>query len=452
MRRLRDGLTIFGAFSMLAACGGGGDTGTGGHGGGTGGDGGSPAMCTDGGVGGTGVAHVIIVIQENHTFDTYFGRWCKAAAGSNPTCTDGPACCEAAPDKEPSGASPVTLDDAENGVFSPDHSKACEDAEMNGGAMDRYVTGATGCSNPENFAIATDAAAKVYHDLATQYAVADRYFQPISGQSSSNDMYFAVAKEVFIDNASLPPTVASQCSLTPTAPAFTGQITIADLLQQAGKTVTWYAEGYADGVKAGSGCAKAPADCAFQIGTYPCIYDPGDVPFLYYDQYAKDEAKFMRDYSDLAKDLAAGTLPDVSFVKAVGYHTEHPGLGVTIAAGTKFVSTLVDDVQKSCFKDRTLILVTWDEGGGYYDHVKPPADSTVDSQNYGTRVPLLAIGRYAKKGTVSHVTMEHSSIVKFLEWNYLGGMTGQLNARDKVVNNIGSLLDPAATGVTIPDM
>jgi phospholipase C len=64
-------------------------------------------------------------------------------------------------------------------------------------------------------------------------------------------------------------------------------------------------------------------------------------------------------------------------------------------------------------------------------------------------VPLLAIGPFAKKGAVSHVTMEHSSIVKFIEWNWLGA-TGQLGARDAVVNDIGSLLDPAATGTPVP--
>jgi phospholipase C len=115
------------------------------------------------------------------------------------------------------------------------------------------------------------------------------------------------------------------------------------------------------------------------------------------------------------------------------------------------VNDVVTAVEGSCYKDQTLILLTWDEGGGFFDHVPPPPDSTVDNQPYGTRVPLLAIGKYAKQGGVSHTTMEHSSIVKFLEWNYLGGKTGQLQARDAVVNNIGSLLDSTAVGATIPD-
>ena len=136
---------------------------------------------------GTGVAHVVIVVQENHTFDTYFGNWCTATPGSNPTCTAGPSCCEAAPAKDPSGASPVVLDDEANAAYSPNHAQACELTEIDDGKMNGFVTSTT-CGDPRNFAIATTAVVQPYLDLATQYAVADRYFQPIAGQSSSNDM------------------------------------------------------------------------------------------------------------------------------------------------------------------------------------------------------------------------------------------------------------------------
>src|SRR5689334_21258727 len=88
------------------------------------------------------IDHVIVLVQENHTFDNYFGHYCTAAAGSNPTCTDGPDCCEAGPATEPGGATPVVLDDDENARRDPDHTQACELAEANGGAMDQYVTGA----------------------------------------------------------------------------------------------------------------------------------------------------------------------------------------------------------------------------------------------------------------------------------------------------------------------
>jgi phospholipase C len=95
--------------------------------------------------------------------------------------------------------------------------------------------------------------------------------------------------------------------------------------------------------------------------------------------------------------------------------------------------------------------VTYDEGGGYFDHVKPPATNTADNKPYGTRVPAFAVGSFAKKNFVSHVTLEHSSIVKFIEWNWLGMQTGQLMGRDANVANLGSLLDANATGVKVPE-
>jgi phospholipase C len=196
-------------------------------------------------------------------------------------------------------------------------------------------------------------------------------------------------------------------------------------------------------------CPLPPADCPAHIPTVPCDYDPSDNPFEYYSQF-EDNKTYQKDLAQLATDASGGTLPDVAFVKFVQYHNEHPGYGTTISTGAAEVANVVQTIEGSAYADDTLILVTWDEGGGFYDHVKPPADSTADGKPYGTRVPLLALGRFARKGHVSHVTMEHSSIVRFVEWNFLHA-TGQLGARDGVVANIGSMLDPAETGVVVPE-
>ena len=113
--------------------------------------------------------------------------------------------------------------------------------------------------------------------------------------------------------------------------------------------------------------------------------------------------------------------------------------------------SLVQKIEGSAYANNTLILITWDEGGGYFDHVPPPPTSTIDEQPYGTRIPLIAVGPFAKKNFVSHVTLEHSSIVKFIEWNWLGAKTGQLDGRDTTVHNIGSLLDLQAAGAAVPN-
>src|SRR5438132_4715418 len=146
------------------------------------------------------IEHLVVLVQENHSFDNYFGGWCTAAPGSNPSCTSGRACCEAMPAADPAtGAPPVLLDDEANAAYSPDHTEACELAEMNGGKMDKYTTAA--CGDRRNFALIAPALVEPYRDLAARYALADRWFQPVAGETLSNDMYFARAQFVFPDNA-----------------------------------------------------------------------------------------------------------------------------------------------------------------------------------------------------------------------------------------------------------
>ncbi len=348
------------------------------------------------------------------------------------------------------GASPSVLDDAANGAYDPDHTQACELAEANGGAMDSYVTGAGECSDARNFAYADPAVVQPYRDLAANGALADRYFQSLSGQSSANDMYFARAQFVFLDNDFKPDAIGKECSIISTAMSFTDP-TIGDLLDDAGVSWAFYAEGYDDMVAARGEdkCPKAPMDCPLGLGIYPCTFDPSDIPFDYYPSSA-DNPTVMRDFTQLANDLHDVTLPQVVFVKGLGYHTEHPGQETTISDGVDFVRGVLDAVQASDYAPDTLVLVTWDEGGGFFDHVAPPGNGAVDDKPYGTRVPLLAIGPFAATNKVSHVTMEHSSIVTFIEWNWLAMQTGQLGGRDTQVANIGSMLDPQATGVTVP--
>ena len=401
------------------------------------------------------IKHVVLIVQENHTFDTYFGRYCTAPSYSNPTCTTGPACCERAPDTEPNGALPITLDDAANGRNDPDHTQACELAEANGGKMDRYVTGVPGCSHDYNWGISPSSVVKTYLDYASQFALADRYFQSVSGQSSSNDMYFATARFVFKDNDLIPNAVGHGCwyPLRSTT-RLTGRKTIADLLIQAGKSFGVYAEGY-QAMKDALLCPTSfPADCTSSIkvpgAPNTCIYDPSDYGWQYFAQFA-DNPLYIKDYSTFAKDVANGNLPTFSYVKGVSYHTEHPNFGNTITLGEAFVKKVNDLILSTAYAEDTLVLVAWDEGGGFFDHVAPPPTSAIDNEPYGTRVPLLALGKFARKNYVSHVEMEHSSIVKFLEYYFLDQQTGQLGARDAVVNNIGSLLDPTKTGILVPE-
>jgi phospholipase C len=226
--------------------------------------------------------------------------------------------------------------------------------------------------------------------------------------------------------------------------------TLGDLLTAKGVKWSWYAEGYDVTKNAGGACPDPPPDCTSGIHGYPCTFDPGDIPIEYYAT-TRDNPAVMQDMTKFMSDVSGGTLPAVSFLKTLGYKSEHPNNGMTITAGMTFISSVVNAIQSSKLASDTLLIVTYDEGGGYFDHVATPEINKVDTQPYGTRVPMVAVGPFVKKNFVSHVVMEHSSIVKFIEWNWLGQQTGQLNGRDKAIANIGSLLDEKATGVKVPE-
>jgi phospholipase C len=421
------------------------------------------------------IQHVVLIVEENHTFDAYFGRYCQAPSGSNPTCSKGPSCCERAPDTEPKGATPGVLDDNSNFANDRDHLLACEVQQIDQGAMDGYVTGSSGtmscgslpggadCSSTNNWVLADQTTLGPYWSLADNGALADRYFQPLVGASSSNDMYFAVAHFEFVDNASVPNVIGKGCAdwtgmcLDGTGVTYSGETTIADLLVKAGFTFAVYADGYGDAKAAAPNCPAAGSDCPYSsclehpIACNACVYDPSDIPFVYYAQFA--DTPNIKDYAELAQDISAGALPSFSFVKAREFRNEHPNVS-TISDGVAFVTSTIQLIESSPFADSTLVLLTWDEGGGFFDHVPPPPGVDVDDSGntvpYGTRVPFLALGPFARAGVVSHVQMEHSSVVRFLEYNFLGPV-GQLGRNDAKVNNLGSLLDPGKTGITIPE-
>src|SRR5579862_9232547 len=299
------------------------------------------------------IDHLVVVVQENHTFDNYFARWCTAPAGSAPTCTSGPSCCEAGPDPAPGNATPVALDDAENGRRQPDHTRACETAEADGGAMDMYAAGASACSDPGNVAYAPAPIAQPYWDLAAGGALADHWFQPISGASSANDMYFWRAQFVFDDDDVEPDADGKQCSFTTNVKQYT-DANLGTLLDGAGVSWGWYQGGY-DAMVAASAtgaCPKAPGDCPAGLSIYPCVVEPGDLAVEYYAGQA-DNPKVLHDYDRFAQDLHDGTLPQVAIVRAIGYQSEHPALGTTISAGTAWVSGVVDAIEGSDYRPDT---------------------------------------------------------------------------------------------------
>jgi phospholipase C len=111
-----------------------------------------------------------------------------------------------------------------------------------------------------------------------------------------------------------------------------------------------------------------------------------------------------------------GTLPAVSWINPSQTVSEHPpGL---VSNGQAYVTGIVNAIMKSPNWKSTAIFISWDDWGGFYDHVTPPS---VDASGYGLRVPGLVISPYARKGYIDHQTLSHDAYLKFIEDDFLGG-------------------------------
>lgn len=385
------------------------------------------------------IEHLIVIISENHSFDSIYGNYCTAEPYSSPNCNFGSECCESIP-KTLNNLKPVILSDVQNSRHDPCHQSYCETSEINGGKMDKYLINGVG-SNPQNFAAAIDDlfSAKYYFDWARRYAISDAFFQSSSGASCQNDMFFATAKFIFKDNE-VRPQKRELNGMKCYDSGFKSYYdpTIADLLNVCKVQWTFYSEGYDEYPKSGQ--------------CYPQFYDASDNPFTYFPSLTDSPTADynFRDYKTLNEDIRNETLPAVSYVKFLGIHSEHPGYDGSFLTGQMLSDEVIQNIMASQkYNNNTLIILVPDESGGFYDHVNPPVSSTIDGTQYGPRTQFITVGNMVKKNYVSHVHIEPSSIIKFIEWNFIGD-EGQLYSRDRFVNNIGDLIDSNLAGEEIP--
>jgi acid phosphatase len=187
--------------------------------------------------------------------------------------------------------------------------------------------------------------------------------------------------------------------------------TIGDRMNAKGVSWKWYA-----------GAWNKTNEIATTTHTFPS-YKPGEGPnFQYHHQpfnyYAafdpKDHAdarqEHLKDYDDLVADIAAGTLPEVSFYKPEGDLNQHAGYA-TLDAGDKHIADLVSKIEASPEFESTVVIVTYDENGGFWDHAAPPAG---DKLGPGTRIPAIIIAPFAKKGTVDKTVYDTGSIMRLI--------------------------------------
>jgi phospholipase C len=374
------------------------------------------------------IQHVVIVMQENRSFDHYFGTFPGANGIPAGVCV---------PDPATGGCQAPYYNPADRNVGGP-HGETAAAADTDGGLMDGFVGQAElakqHCANPDDPACVNGSITDVmgYHDgrqipnywaYAENYVLQDAMFQPDSSWSLPEHLFEVSAWSALC----LDPLDASTCTNAPESPLmppnFAGSMppidypwrSITYLLDHHNPPVSWnyfVFKGSEPDCEDDSSLVCAPKQ---QGPKTPGIWNPlPDFKDVQDDGKLSNITSLSTMYRDLS-DPSKCQLPNVSWVDPNGRVSEHPA--ALISRGQTYVTSVVNRIMKSPCWDSTAIFLSWDDWGGFYDHVDPPR---VDENGYGLRVPGLVISPYARAGYIDHQTLSHDAYLKFIEDDFLG--------------------------------
>jgi len=192
---------------------------------------------------------------------------------------------------------------------------------------------------------------------------------------------------------------------------------IGDTLSAKGVSWAWYAGGWSEATRDGRQDPREKRSVIYSNRPGSLSFQPHHQPFNYYERFAPgkpDRERYLKDYDDLVAAIDKGTLPQVSFYKPVGRLNQHPGY-TEIMAGDEHLNDLLLRLQKSPQWKRMAIIVTYDENGGFWDHVPPPqGPGWSDRWGPGTRIPAIIVSPFARKGHVDKTIYDTTSILKLI--------------------------------------
>lgn len=371
------------------------------------------------------IKHVIVIMQENRSFDHYFGTF-PGAEGIPMDGNGVPTVCVNDPNSK-TCVKPYRLK-ADKNVGGP-HGSGNAIADVNGGKMDGFIAqaeqGKQGCGDPNDPQCVNGTVIDVmgYHTAeeipnywayAENFVLHDHMFQPNASWSLPQHLFMVSGWSASCSSLHDPMTCKSDLNSpgggTVTKRGVFPWTDITYLLHHAG--VTWK---YYLGEGSDPHCGNDPEDCqpVQQIPNVPSIWNP--LPDF---DTVKDDGELgnVVAFDQFYQDLQEGKLPAVSWINPGGEVSEHPV--ALVSAGQGYVTALINAVMKSPYWESCAIFLSWDDWGGFYDHVVPPR---VDENGYGLRVPSLVISPWAKKGYIDKQVLSHDAYLKFVEDVFLGG-------------------------------
>ena len=369
------------------------------------------------------IQHVVVIVQENRTPDNLFhGLPGADIANSGPNSAG-----------QTIPLTPTSLvTNYDLGHYHRDFVAMYDGGKMDGADKTKVFCdkNATGCppANPQ-FQYVNPSEVQPYFQLAELYTFGDRMFQTNQGPSFPAHQFIISGTSADTATSNL---FAAENPLVPPNAAPTGE---------------------------GAGCNAPMGTVVLMIDPsgvestkiYPCFEHPTltdsldaqAVDWRYYAPSASnlsiwvgpdaiqhirrggDWNKVILNQTQVLTDIANGQLAPVSWVIPSGQASDHSG--GNDGTGPSWVASVVNALGNSAYWSHTAIIITWDDWGGWYDHVPPP--SILNSYEYGFRVPLIVVSPYAKRGYVSHATHDFGSVLKFIEEVYKLPSLGYADAR-----------------------
>ena len=333
----------------------------------------------------TPIEHFIVLMQENHTFDNYFGTYPGADGIPEGTCIPlDPFDKTNTECVEPFHIGDRPIDDL-------DHSESTFNLQYNEGQLNGFVYALN--QRNQNGALAMgyydDRDLPYYWNLADQYVLFDKFFSSDHGGSFANHMFWVSGQ---------------QGGSRVTTEGYDDITTIFDRLEERGISWKFYVQNYDPDINYRT-ADQISGNRASQV-----IW----VPVLNMARFLDDPelSSHIVDLNEYYKDLENGTLPAVAYIAPSGASEHPPG---SIRSGQKFVKSVIQALMRSDAWDSSAFMVMYDDWGGWYDHVAPPQ---VDEFGYGMRVPAFMVSAYARRGHVDSTVLDFTSVLKFIEENW----------------------------------
>jgi phospholipase C len=406
------------------------------------------------------IQHVVILIQENRSFDHYFGSYRGVTGFADPSAlplNDGSGLTVFAQPGYPGGYAgghlyPFHLDSYSGGECTNDinHSWGPQHNYWDGGRMDAFVSGhlaVDGAGNgPLTMGYYTRADLSFYYALADAFTICDHYFCSVIGPTDPNRLYTFSA---WLDPAGTQggPILSTSSTRIERFGTLTWT-TMPEQLQAAG--VSWKVYGDPDG-------------------------NYGDNVLPYFKQYQTNAVLAAGALTPtypgtFQSDVAAATLPQVSWVLAPLISSEHPPApeeyGEVVAANV--LNTLVSNPS---VWSKTALFITYDENGGFFDHVPPPIPPAGSGGEYltvnplpsdasgiagpiglGFRVPLLVVSPFSRGGFVCSQTFDHTSLLRFLETRFGTEVPNLTNWRRSITGDLTSAFNFVEVDTSVPSL